>query len=78
MKFNDFELDVMPYLKEHGYVIGKLADKGNENCKRIIQYYSMLTKCFDPGFSAFLMCELEIYANSKEEKLLYSGIGIGA
>ena len=45
---DDFRRGVLPLLERDGLAIGKAAYAGNNNALRIIKYYEMLHRSFDP------------------------------
>jgi hypothetical protein len=45
---NDLNLNVVPILIQEGKAIGDAARAGNVNATQIIDYYTMLSRSFDP------------------------------
>jgi hypothetical protein len=45
---NDLNHNVVPILMQEGKAIGDAAREGNVNATQIIDYYTMLSRSFDP------------------------------
>lgn len=64
----EFEGVVLPFLRKSGIEIGKRANDGDEHCLRVIKYYDLLHRSFDP-MTLMLLCEEIKKAGYKLEAL---------
>jgi hypothetical protein len=58
----EFHEDLIPKLQVVGKNIGAAGQAGDELCNKIMQYYGMLARSFDPMFFELLKKAYEEYA----------------
>lgn len=58
---NVFINETVHVLSKYGYDIGEKAKAGNEVCIKIMQYYEMLYRSFDPITHLLIKNEIEKY-----------------
>lgn len=62
----EYRTILIPKLMEHGKEIGRKGVAGDEICKKIMKYYEMLRRSFDPMTYILLQEEFEKYLAASE------------